>query len=160
MTEIAPEEAIVRAREALRLPASGSAQAFRVERLDPPGSPYFLILLGNGGRDRHIALIDARTGALDQSGDLDGSGHAMLSMEQAIAISKLGGAAAARLVWRPCRASYSPLYPIWEIDSASERVMSTNRAGCGTLCRRRVATTEVDAPPRAPRCAPSWRGTQ
>jgi hypothetical protein len=121
VTEIGPEEAILRAREALRLPASAPAQAFRVDRLDPPGLPYFLVLLAIGGRDRHVALIDARTGALDQSADLSGAGHAMLSMEQAIAISKLGGCTAARLVWRPCRASYSPLYPIWEIASPSER---------------------------------------
>lgn len=121
MIEIAPEEAIVRAREALRLPASVSAQALRVERLDTPGSPYFLVLLAIGGRDRYVALIDARTGALGQSGDLGGAGHSILSKEEAIAISKLEGCIAARLVWRPCRASYSPLYPIWEIASMSER---------------------------------------
>jgi hypothetical protein len=122
MVEISPEEAILRAREALELPPSVSAQALRVERLDRPASAYFLVLLSYGGRERHVALVDARTGALDEDAEITGTdGHLMVNMEQAIAAAKLGGPVSARLVWRPGRASQSPLYPIWEISSATER---------------------------------------
>jgi hypothetical protein len=122
MAEIAPEEAIVRAREALGLPVSVSGRALRVERLDLPGSAYYLVIFTFGGRDRYVALIDAMTGALDQNAEVTGSdGHITVNMEQAIAIARLGGRPMVRLVWRPCRASYSPLYPIWEVSSADQR---------------------------------------
>jgi hypothetical protein len=122
MTEIAPKEAILRARKALGLPASVSGQALHVERLDAPASAYYLILLASGGRKRHVALINARTGAIDQDAELTGNAsHIMVNKEQAIAAARLGGHPSARLVWRPCRASHSPLYPIWEISSESER---------------------------------------
>jgi hypothetical protein len=122
MAEIAPEEAIRRARKALGMPASVSGCALRVERLDSPASAYYLVLLSFGGRQRHVALIDARTGALDQDAELTGgAGHMTVNMEQAIAAAELGGHSSARLVWRSSRASHSPLYPIWEISSASKR---------------------------------------
>jgi hypothetical protein len=119
MAGITPEEAIVRAREALGLPALTTGKVLRVERLDEPTSAYYLVLLAFGGRDRHVALIDARTGALDQDAELIGA-HPMLNMEQAIAISGLNHPSA-RLVWCPSRASFSPLYPIWEISTTRER---------------------------------------
>jgi hypothetical protein len=122
MAEIGPEEAILRAREALGLPASVSGQALRVDRLDARDSAYYLVLLAPGGPERHVALIDAGTGALDQHAELTGgAGPITVNMEQAIAAAKLGGRPSARLVWRPSRASYSPLYPIWEVSSAGER---------------------------------------
>jgi hypothetical protein len=122
MAEIAPEEAIVRAREALGLPASVSGQALRVDRLDAPASAYYLVLLPSDGRERHVALVDAQTGAVDQHAELAGdAGPMTVNMEQAIAAAKLGGRPSARLVWRPSPASYSPFYPIWEISSAGER---------------------------------------
>jgi hypothetical protein len=122
MAEIASEEAILRAREALGLPASVSGRALRVERLDVPGVAYYLVVFTFGGRDRHVALVDAMTGALDQDAEVTGSdGHIMVNEEQAITAARLGGRPTARLVWRPCGASYSPLYPIWEISSAGQR---------------------------------------
>lgn len=122
MAEITSEEAILRAREALRLPASVSGRALRVERLDVPCFAYYLVVFTFGGRDRHVALIDAATGALGQDAEITGSErHIMVNMEQAIAVARLGGRPVARLVWRPCQASYSPLYPIWEISSAGQR---------------------------------------
>lgn len=122
IVEIAPEEAILRARDALGLAPSVSGQALRVERLDAPGSAYYLILLASGGRERHVALVDAGTGSLDQDAALTGTTpHVTVNMEQAIAAAKLSGRVSARLVWRPSRASQSPFYPIWEISSATER---------------------------------------
>jgi len=122
MVEISPEKAILRAREALGLPESVSGRALHVDRLDAPGSAYYLIVLALAGRERYIALIDAQTGALEQDAEVTGSdGHITVNMEQAIAAARLSGRPSARLVWRPCRASYSPLYPIWEISSAGER---------------------------------------
>ena len=122
MAVISPDEAIRRAREALGLPASVSGRALRVERLDAPASPYYLILFAFGGRERHVAVIDAGTGALDQDAELTGSsGHLSVNMEQAIAVAGLGGRPSARLVWRPSRASQSPLYPLWEVSSDLER---------------------------------------
>lgn len=122
MAEIAPEEAILLAHEALGLPASVLGRALRVEQLDVPGFAYYLVVFTFGGRERHVALIDARTGALDQDAEVTGiDGHIKVNMEQAITAARLGGRPTARLVWRPCRASYSPLYPIWEISSADQR---------------------------------------
>jgi hypothetical protein len=122
MSEILPEEAIVHAREALGLPASVSGRALRVERLGPPESAYYLVALASSDRERYVAAIDARTAAVDQHAKLVGAAdYLTVDMEQALAAAGLGAHASARLVWRPCRASYSPLYPIWEISSAGER---------------------------------------
>jgi hypothetical protein len=122
MSEIGPQEATRRVRAALGLPASVSGRALRVERLDAPASPYYLILLASDGRERHVAVIDAGTGALDQYAELTGSSdHMSVNMDQAIAAAGLRGRPSARLVWRPSRASRSPLYPLWEISSEFER---------------------------------------
>ena len=122
MVKIAPEEAILHAREALGLPAVVTGRALRVERLDAPGTAYYLVVLASGEREQQIAVIDAETGALDQNAEVTGrESHIAVNMEQAIATARFGDRATARLVWRPCRASYSPLFPIWEISSAGER---------------------------------------
>jgi hypothetical protein len=120
MTEINSEQAIARARKALGAPESGAAQALRVERLDAPAAAYFLVLLSSGGRVRHVATIDANTGALQEDANITGD-HLMLTREQAITAAGLGSAVRARLVWRPGPASRSPLYPIWEISSSTRR---------------------------------------
>ena len=121
MVEIVPNEAILRAREALGLPASVAGEALRIERLDAPGS-FYRVMLAPGGGGRRLALIDARTGTLMQHAELgSGDGNLMVSREQAITAAALGHRASARLVWRPSRASQSPLYPIWEVSAAGER---------------------------------------
>jgi hypothetical protein len=120
MTEISSEQAITRARRALGVPESVAARAFRVERLDAPAAAYFLVLFSSGGRVRHVATIDAGTGALQDDADIAGD-HLMLTREQAIAAAGLGGAVQAKLVWRPGPASRSSLYPIWEISSPKRR---------------------------------------
>jgi hypothetical protein len=122
MAEIAPKEAIQRARQALGLSPSVTGEALRVDRLDRPATAYYLVLLTPDERQRHIAVVDARTGALDQHAALTGSAaHLTVSMKEALAAVGLGADASARLVWRPSRASRSPLYPVWEISSESDR---------------------------------------
>lgn len=122
MAEIGSEQAIERARQALGVAESVSGQALRVERLDVPGAAYFLVLLAGHAGGHSIAAIDARTGSVSESAELAGSEpQLMVNEQQAIAAARLGGAVSARLVWRPSRASRSPLYPIWECTSATQR---------------------------------------
>ena len=60
MPELTAAEAVKRTRWLLMLPESAEETAYRVRRLDQPGSAYFLVRVAD-----HIACVDAHTGELE-----------------------------------------------------------------------------------------------
>jgi len=110
------ETVIQRAREALSLSGETPGRSVYVARLDRPGSGYYLVIFGAEDATVGVAAVDAARGELIGHARLPGSGpHLPVTAEDA---SRYTGAAATgtpRLVWRPCKASYSMLSPFWEV---------------------------------------------
>ena len=100
-----------------------AARAWRVERLDRPGDAYFLVVFGDEQRSFGVATVDAASGVFGSSARLDGRGvHRVLDASAAVATALspyIAPTQSPRLVWRPCSASRSPLYPIWEVVTDS-----------------------------------------
>lgn len=123
MTELSSEELINRARLAMNLGASIDAEAWRVRRIDRVNEAYYLIIFEKDGAAIAVAAVNALTGNLQNSANLAGGGSPLgINSKQAIALAGLNGNAQATLVWRPCRASLSPLYPLWEVSTSSMTV--------------------------------------
>ena len=97
------------------------------------------------GRDRHVALIDPRSGALNQDAELGADGHPMLNMEQAIAISGLNDHPSARLVWCPVARHFPRFIPFGRSPQRRSDVTSTSRDCFGARCRCQVAAEVLDA---------------
>ena len=95
-------------------------RAFHVRRLDRPGDAYFLVILGEEGAAMTVAAVGELDGEIRTSARLKGDvAHMTVDKEQALELARLWDTPEAELVWRPCQASMSPLYPIWEVKSAS-----------------------------------------
>lgn len=123
MAELTSAEAIARARAAVGLGAAVTARAWRVRRLDRPGEAYFLVVFGDDKAAVGVAAVDAAKGEVGTSARLAGRGpHLTGDAAWAVRQAGLDPSARAELVWKPSRASRSPLYPLWEIDTARDRV--------------------------------------
>ena len=113
------ETAIERARTVLALGAGVPARACYVERLDHPATGYYLVVFGEESDAVGVAAVDGMSGEVTSHAPVAGAKpHLPVIAARA---SELAGAAPLeppRLVWRPCRASQSMLYPIWEIRTA------------------------------------------
>ena len=123
MAEFTETEAIFNAKSKLGISESILGRAWLVQRLDRVVDAYYLIVFGEGEAAIAVAAIDAQIGVVQASALLSGGGSPLnIDAEQAIAIARLGGPVQARLVWKPCRASLSPLYPFWELRTTEETV--------------------------------------
>lgn len=122
MTEISPEDGIERARSQLGLAPLTPARACRVRRIDGPEKVYYLIVFGDPDATVAVAAVDAMTAEVMTSAVLRAIGpHLTVDADQALQKARLAGSHA-ELVWRPCRASFSPLYPFWQISSGTETI--------------------------------------
>lgn len=123
MSEIDRNEAITAARGAIGLDQSVAARAWRVRRLDRPGESYFLVIFGTDDASVGIVAADAVTGEMLVSAALSGTGpHSLLDARDAVAAAGLDGLTTYELVWRPCQATRSMLYPLWRIEGAGREV--------------------------------------
>ena len=105
------------------LPADTGACHWRVRRLDAPGQAYYLVVFGDARAAVAIADVDSGSGHVKSWARLPGSEpHGIIDAEQAIKLAGGDVMARAELVWKPCRASRSPFYPLWLIHAAKEEV--------------------------------------
>jgi len=94
------------------------AQAWSVEG---PRSDYLLVTFGEP--EHNLAVIDPGDGTDRSSATMPGTQrHPTVDRDAAVRASRMGHPVVARLVWRPCRATRSPLYPLWEISNGTRRV--------------------------------------
>ena len=116
MIKVTPDEAIHNARNRLGLDESTPGKAWQVRCLDRPSEAYYLIELGASDAAVGIATIDADTGEVGVYAALPGLG-AHMAVDAQMAIELVNGKKGAQpeLVWKPCSASESPLYPFWEV---------------------------------------------
>jgi hypothetical protein len=127
--DVAETEAIARALERLELSAGTPARAFLVSRRDPPRGAYYLVVLGDPSAALGIAAVDAASGEVTQWATLPAAApHPLLEREAAIQRAGASSARRAELVWQSSRASRSPLYPLWEIDTG-DAVVYVDHAG-------------------------------
>ena len=123
MIEFSSDELISRTRVELGLDASVNAKAWRVQRIDRENQAYYLITFEENNVEIAIAAVNALTGTIQNSATLaEGGSPLSIDSEQATMIAGFVDYAEANLVWKPCRASLSPLYPLWEIRTVSETV--------------------------------------
>jgi hypothetical protein len=130
MTDLTPDEAAVSARQAVGAAAAVKARAWRVVRLDRAGETYYLVVLGDDRAAVGVAAIRADTGERMASAHLGGvRQHLSVDAGRALQLAKLGNASA-ELVWQPCRASLSPLYPFWRVTGATGSVFVDQQERC------------------------------
>ena len=116
-----PVEATIieRAREALSLGSEIPGCVGYVTRLDQPGTGYYLVWFGAENSTMGVAAVDAACGEVLSHASLPGSGpHLAATAEEALRRAGAAGVGTPRLVWRPCRASFSMLFPLWEVTTA------------------------------------------
>jgi hypothetical protein len=115
MAAFTSDQSIAQARATLGIAASVVAHAWLVRRLDRQGEMYYLVVFGEPHASVAVAAISATSGEVSTSAHLPGTEpHLRVDKQQALELAGLGSNAHADLVWRPCRASRSPLYPLWE----------------------------------------------
>ena len=116
MPELSHDEAIARARIDLSLDIMVAARAWRVRRLDRPADAYYLVVFGEDNAAVAVAAVGVARGEIRNSALLPGRGpHLVTDDSQAITRAGADDDVQVELVWQPCRASRSPLYPFWQI---------------------------------------------
>jgi hypothetical protein len=108
--------AILAARQALKLETEAEARVYRVHHLDRNGD-YLFIEFGPAAGVVAVATVDV-IGEVMGFTRLPGVGpHLGVTRARALEIAGATEAKAsqAQLVWRPCRASQSPMYPFWAV---------------------------------------------
>ena len=96
--------------------------AHLVERLDGQ-HPYFLVHFGEPGGRGAAVMVDAMDGSVMARAAVERVEQPwLIKEERAIEIANCAEPVAARLVWKPSRATRSPFYPLWEVSTASETV--------------------------------------
>jgi hypothetical protein len=129
MPGIAPEEAVLRARARINLAATTPVQVWPVRRLDRPDDSYYLVVFGENQAALGVVAVGAARGEIQTWANLPGlKAHLALQEREAIERAGLGGGETAELVWTPCRATRSPLYPLWEVRTAT-RVVYVDQQG-------------------------------
>lgn len=120
MAELTAQDAVARALAELGSATETTAQTWLVERLDRTDDRYYLVVLYAAESPVAVAAIGAIQGELRSAARLGGGGAPIaLSADQALARAGATQDAKADLVWRPCRASLSPLYPLWRVRMAA-----------------------------------------
>lgn len=116
MPEIPPEEAIAQAHDHLAMGDLYTARAWHVRRLDRGEGNYFLVILEHGGAAIAIAAVGTNEGDVQSWSRLsESASHPISDVTAAADRMGLPQGWRAELVWQPCQASRSPLYPLWEI---------------------------------------------
>ena len=117
MSKITEDEAIATARSRLGLSPLMPARALRTSRADRIGEEYYLVVIGDLQAAIGVAAVDITSGEAMIWASLPGTGpHVPIDLETAVKRAGFRPGTRARLVWRPCKASRSPLYPLWEIS--------------------------------------------
>ncbi|PYL07806.1 MAG: hypothetical protein DME33_09295 [Verrucomicrobia bacterium] len=136
---IGEREAIMRAQRVLGFDETIMSRAWAVRRLDRPTGSYFLVELGEKNMTGAVATVDRVSGEVTHSARLRGEAH--LKTPQELLGGDLRTDVEIKLVWRPCDASRSPLYPLWQIRTDEDlfyldqngqrwyRLESTGRGG-------------------------------
>ena len=133
MTEIPADEGIMRARSQIGIELHEPASAWYIRRIDREDGAYYLIVFGDAQAAVAVAAVDAVSGEIEASAVLPGMGpHLTIDANEAMRRAALSGAARAELVWRPCRNSLSPLYPIWHVYSGTTEVYVDQQ---GIVCK-------------------------
>jgi hypothetical protein len=123
MSEISMEEGISRARSQLGVGSLTPARAWRIRRVDQPGEVYYLVVFGEVQASIGVAAVDAVRGEVMTSATLPGKGpHLAIDAKTAVQLSGLPIGAQVELIWKPCRASLSLLYPIWQVSSRKKTI--------------------------------------
>jgi hypothetical protein len=125
MSGLSSDEAIGRARIGLGIAQTVEAQAHRVRHLLRQNDDYYLVIFGEQNYAVAVAIVRINSGEIANSAQLPGRGpHLTVSASQALALAGLNEHAGSQieLVWQPCRASRSPLYPIWKIQTPEGEV--------------------------------------
>jgi hypothetical protein len=116
-------KAIERASDQLGIDPTCLTRAWLVELLDQSGKCYYLaeFLIDRG---LLIAAIDGETGLLRQQARLASVDRRpiVIDAQQARELAHAKPEAPARLVWKPCEASFSPFYPIWEVEAGPRKL--------------------------------------
>lgn len=120
MSEITREDAIRQVRADLGVAKTTPGRAWWVRRLDRPREAYYLVLLGGSAATIAVATVDATTGEVGALARLPGiAPHIAVDAQQAAELAAGGAPAQTEMVWMPCEASKSPLYPLWEVKTQS-----------------------------------------
>lgn len=116
-------EAVRQAQQLLELSPGEEGTAFPIQRLDQPGSAYFLVLIAD-----HAVCLDAATGALMASAQTP---HPPLILPRQAAIERAGfrPKATAELVWAPSAASQSMFDPLWAVTEGEQTRYVDQREG-------------------------------
>ncbi len=126
---ISADRAIEQARARLGRGDVATARASLVVRLDRADEAYYLVEFGEAGAVAGVAAVDAGTGQVMVWAELSGTRpHSTIDRHAAVRRAGFLPDATTRLVWKPSRASPSPLYPIWEIRTA-DRTAYVDAAG-------------------------------
>ena len=120
MPSLTSEEALAKARSALKLEPSLRGDAWPVQRFDQEGG-YFLVVFGRPEASVAVAAVDCGNGELLSSARLAATGsHLTVTAQEATRRAGMSPEnSTVRLVWRPSRQSRSPLYPLWEVREAA-----------------------------------------
>ncbi|MGA9596762.1 MAG: hypothetical protein WBV06_11430 [Acidimicrobiia bacterium] len=111
-------EAVSLARARIGIEESVRADVVRVQRLDKVGKHYYLVVFGPQGSRTGVATVDASSKEVAEWAVLPGgSEHLAINAETATSLARMPGATT-DLVWQSCRASRSPLYPLWRLRDA------------------------------------------
>lgn len=128
--ELTPDEASEKARQAIGVGSTVKATAWRVTRLDRNGEAYYLAVLGDDQAAIGVAAIKADNGDVMNWARLGGTQpHLAVDASRAAQIANIGNASV-ELVWQPCQASRSPLYPFWRLASGSRSVFVDQQEKC------------------------------
>lgn len=123
MPAITADEAIAIARTKIHADAAAPARAWHVRRLDRVGESYYLVVVGDEHASTGVVAVGAAQGDVQTWANLPGQGpHVRLDHGAAMQRSGLADATTAEMVWKPCRATRSPLYPLWEIQGKTKTV--------------------------------------
>jgi hypothetical protein len=123
MPAITAEQAIAIARAKIHADAAVPARAWQVRRLDRVGESYYLVVFGDEHSSTGVVAVGAAQGEIQTWASLPGQGpHLRLDSAAAIQRAGLADATSAQMVWKPCRATRSPLYPLWEIQGITKTV--------------------------------------
>lgn len=129
MAALPEDEAIRRGARELGVDAQSVRRVWPVAWIDRPEDSAYLAEFEDA-QGLVIALLDAATGVPKQTARLPAGGTSTIAVDEGEARRRAGAGAeaSARLVWKPCQASRSPLYPIWEIRDG-ERVAYVDQRG-------------------------------
>lgn len=117
--EVTAAKAIQIVQEALELDSPGRAS--KVQYLDGRRGYYYLVVLGDDEHSLAVAVVEASDGVVNTAARLPGENpHPQVGKTDAVSLSGLGEVNSVELVWKPCAASLSKLYPLWEVKNSTD----------------------------------------